>query len=258
MDLLVFSPLAGCFVTMKTIQRLTFVVAIATTTAATSIFNTSLAQAAIVTGTITGTWDEYASGSFNLGDAFTAEFSYDDAAIIPYDLSHIDPSDLDVRNVGFNVPLSSLKVTVGSSYSHTFDFSDPSSSFGEFFFQDFALLPPTYIPSYSSKIVGANASDGFGKANSNNFSAARAREQVGENPFSVLSHSVQAQYGGVDPNTGLYTSRGFGSTHSNGVTFSPDPTAAAVPTPALLPGLLSLGVGVLRKRRAEAKNARLA
>ena len=54
---------------MKTIQRLAFVAAIATTTAATSIFNTSLAQAAIVTGTITGTWDEYASGSFNLGDA---------------------------------------------------------------------------------------------------------------------------------------------------------------------------------------------
>ena len=37
---------------MKTIQRLAFVAAIATTTAATSIFNTSLAQAAIVTGTI--------------------------------------------------------------------------------------------------------------------------------------------------------------------------------------------------------------
>lgn len=52
MDLLIFSPLAGCFVTMKTIQRLAFVAAIATTTAAISVLSTSLAQAAIVTGTI--------------------------------------------------------------------------------------------------------------------------------------------------------------------------------------------------------------
>jgi hypothetical protein len=235
---------------MKTVQRFSFVTAIAITTSGISILDTSLAQAAIVTGTISGTWD-YASGSFNLGDIFTAEYSYDAAAVVPYDLSDLDPAG-DVRNVGFTVPLSGLKVTVGSFYSHIFDFSDPASSFGEFIFQDFALLPPTYSPSFSSKTAGVEAYDGFGKADSNRFSAYRAREQYGGIPFSFLSHSVEAGYGSVDPTTGFYTSQGFGSTHSNDVTFSPDLTATAVPTPALLPGLLGFGLSIWRKRKAEA------
>jgi hypothetical protein len=239
---------------MKTVQRFSFGIAfaIAANTAGISILNTSSVQAAIVTGTITGTWDYYVSGSFNLGDVFTAEYSYDDAAIVPYDLSNIDPSDPDVRNVGFNVPLSSLKVTVGSSYSHIFNFSDPSSSFSELVFQDFALLPPTHIPSFSSKIVGVVAHDGFGKADFNRFSAARYRDQEDGIPYPLF-HSVDAGYASVDPSTGIYTSRGYGSSRGyNDVTFSPDLTATAVPTPALLPGLMGLGIGVLRKRRAEA------
>ena len=37
---------------------------------------------------------------------------------------------------------------------------------------------------------------------------------------------------------------------SQGASFST--TVTAVPTPALLPGLIALGAGVLRKRKAEA------
>ncbi len=233
---------------MKIVQRFTFLTAIAVTTAGISLLNTSSAQADTVTGIISGTWDDDASGSFSLGDVFTAEYSYNDAAIMPYDLS-----DLEVRNVGFNVPLSSLKVTVGSSYSHIFDFSDPASSSGEFIFQDFALLPP--LPPYSSKIAGIEAQD-----NSNRFSATRAREQYDGIPYSFFN-SVEAGYGSVDPNTGVYTSQGFGSARSssNNVTFSPDLTATAVPEPSSLLGLMGLGVvGVLLKLRVAAKNARLA
>lgn len=237
---------------MKTVQRFVFLTAIAVTTTGISLLNTSSAQADTVTGNISGTWD-YASGLFSSGDVFTADYSYDDAAIVPYDLS-----DLEVRNVGFNVPLSSLKVTVGSSYSHIFDFSDPASSFGEFIFQDFALLPP--LPPYSSKIAGIEAHDGFDKADSNYFSAYRAREQFGGIPYS-FSNSVEANYGSVDPNTGVFTSQGFGSTRSDSdnVTFSPDLTATAVPEPSSLLGLMGLGVvGVLLKLRVASKNARLA
>lgn len=232
---------------MKIVKRFVFLTAITTTTAGISLLNTSSAQAATVNGTISGTWD-YASGSFRSGDAFTADYSYDDDAIVPYDLS-----DLEVRNVGFNVPLSSLKVTVGSSYSHIFDFSDLASSFGEFIFQDFALLPP--FPPYSSKIAGIEANDG-----SNSFSAYRYRDQYDGIPFFFFN-SVEMNYGSVDPNTGVYTNQGFGSTRSdsNNVTFSPDLTATAVPEPSSLPGLMGLGVvGVLLKLRVASKNARLA
>lgn len=232
-----------------------FLTAIAVTTAGISLLNTSSAQAAPVTGTITGTWDEYVSGSFSLGDVFTAEYSYDDAAIVPYDLS-----DLEVRDVGFNVPLSSLKVTVGSSYSHIFDFSDPASSSGEFGFQDFTILSRTNDPSTNFKTAGLDASDGFDKADSNSFSAARRRAQHLEIPFS-FPNSAQADYGSVDPNTGVYTSQGHGytSSDSNDITFSPDPIATAVPEPSSLSGLMGLGaVGVLLRLRVAAKNARLA
>lgn len=240
---------------MKTVQRFAFLTTIAITTAGISSLDASLAQAAIITGTVSGTLD-YASGAFNQGDVFTAEYSYDDAAIVSYDLS-----ELDLRNVGFDVPLSSLKVTVGLSYSHIFDFSDPASSFGQFLFQDFALLPPTYSPSFSSKIAGVEAHDGFGTADSNRFSAYRSRDQFGGTPS--LSHSVEAGYGSVDANTGFFTSKGFGSARSDGLTgsddviFRPDLTETAVstpellPTPALLTGLLGFSLSIWRKRKAE-------
>jgi hypothetical protein len=59
--------------------------------------------------------------------------------------------------------------------------------------------------------------------------------------------------GDFDPNAGSFD---FYAESSSNVNFSPDPTS--VPTPAMLPSLIGLGVGVLRKRKTEAKNARLA
>ena len=193
------------------------------------------AQAAIVTGTISGTWNDYASGDLNLNAPFTADYSYDDTAISPYNFSI---TDFDFSVTGFDVVLSSLKVTSGS-YEHTFNFT-PGVGSGTFYFEDFALTPPTHTP-YNHRFARVSASDTIGSKYSD-FHASRQPGQANGTPF--LYEFAQAST--YDNSTG--TSR-YAYTGSN-VNFSPDPTAVtAVPTPALLPGLAAFGLGVWRKRK---------
>lgn len=51
---------------------------------------------------------------------------------------------------------------------------------------------------------------------------------------------------------GLFSSQGKNFPKSIGTSFSADVEAVPVPTPALLPGLIGLGLGALRKRKTEA------
>ena len=189
------------------------------------------AQAAIVTGTISGTWNDYASGDLNLNAPFTADYSYDDTAISPYNFSITDFSV-----TGFDVVLSSLKVTSGS-YDHTFDFT-PGVGGGGFRFRDFAQTPPTYTP-YSGRFAEVVAWDSIG-SEYNEFGAYRTLGQNNGTP-SLDEYARTSTY-----NNSSNTYDRHAATYSN-VNFSPDPTA--VPTPALLPGLAAFGLGVWRKRK---------
>ena len=209
---------------------------VAVSTALAVLGTAPFAQAAIVTGTISGTWDYAAYGGFNLGDSFSAEYSYDDTTIsLPPHLNYSYPSFS--SSTYLSAALSSLRVTSGS-YDHTFDFLTPGAGSGTFYFQEYAQNAPYYTP-YSSRRVVVNAIDwssGF-----TSFSAERISGQDNGIPF--LTEYASAGNG----NSSFYTS--LAGTYSN-VNFSPTSTAVtAVPTPALLPGLVAVGLGVWRKRK---------
>ena len=194
------------------------------------------AQATIVKGTINGTWDSSANGIFNLGDSFTADYSYDDTTIsAPPHLNYSYPSFS--SSTYLTAILSSLRVTSGS-YDHTFDFLTPGAGSGTFHFREYALNAPYYTP-YSSRRVAVSAIDW-----SSGFTSFDAETISGQdNGIPFLTEYAVAGNG----NSSFYTSLAI--TNSN-VNFSPTSTAVtAVPTPALLPGLAAFGLGVWRKRK---------
>ena len=196
------------------------------------------AQAAIVKGTINGTWDSSANGIFNLGDSFTADYSYDDTTIsAPPHLNYSYPSFS--SSTYLTAILSSLRVTSGS-YDHTFDFLTPGAGSGTFRFREYAQTLPYYTP-YSSQQKQVNAIDIDWSSGFTFFSAQRISGQDNGIPFLT-------EYAGAgNANSIFYTSLAI--TNSN-VNFSPTSTAVtAVPTPALLPGLAAFGLGVWRKRK---------
>ena len=117
---------------------------------------------------------------------------------------------------GFFAPLLSLLLSSGS-YSHLF-------TKGTFSFQNY-------------KFAQVTASDNS-EPQGNYFIAYRKLGQNNGTPF--LTEFAKS--------TGTY---GNARTYSN-VNFTPDPTAptTAIPTPALLPGMVAFGLGVWRKRKA--------
>lgn len=154
----------------------------------------------------------------------------------------------------FTAVLSSLRVS-SSSYDHTFDLT-PSVGSGTFQIQDYAVTPQTYsAPFYSNsyraagvsnyRVVDVLASDTIG-SKYNDFRAYRSLGQA--NGTSILGDQYASAYTyDRDANTGAFDRYAY--TNSN-VNFSPDPTAVtAVPTPALLPGMMAFGLGVWRKRK---------
>ena len=214
------------------VKRLSIAISMAATLV--SLVSATPANAATVTGTINGTWDGFVLGDFNLGDPFTATYSYDDTTISPYGYSGTGYS-----YSGFDAPLLSLLVSSGS-YSHQFDFSNGG---GTFYFQDYALTAPTYTP-YSYKYARVDGSDTSG-SESNYFSASRYTGQSNGTP-SLGGVAYAQTY-----NSSTSTSPRYGYTRYN-VNFTPDITAptTAIPTPALLPGMVAFGLGVWRKRKA--------
>ena len=196
------------------------------------------AQAAIVKGTISGTWNTY---NINMGDSFTADYSYDDTAVVPFDYSYTD-----YRYAGFSAALSSLRVISGS-YDHTFNFTSGVGS-GTFTFKDRAYTAPTYSP-LGYREASVSAWDNI-RSETNQFSALQRAGQSNGTPFSTKIASAYA----LDRNANAYSNYGqaypsYGFPEPN-VNFSPDPTVVtAVPTPALLPGLVAFGLGVWRKRK---------
>ena len=217
----------------KSARLKTWILAVST---ALAVLGTApFAQAAIVKGTISGTWDSSANGIFNLGETFTADYSYDDTTIsAPPHLNYSSPFS---SSTYFSAALSSLRVTSGS-YGHTFDFLTTRAGSGNFYFGEYAQNAPYYTP-YSSRRVAVSAIDW-----SSGFTSFDAETISGQdNGIPFLTEYAGAGNG----NSSFYTSLAI--TNSN-VNFSPTSTAVtAVPTPALLPGLAAFGLGVWRKRK---------
>lgn len=192
-------------------------------------------QAAVVGGRVSGTWtgNFTQTGGLNIGDSFTADYTYDDSQVVTNDYS--DPAvGTDIQT---SVNLLSLIVRSGGTIFQTFNSLYTSSLYGY----------------YSRDLSGANesltfnisASD-FGYPIANYFSAYSKTTKTNGlySPTSSASASFR------DFNAGGVES---GAKASSGVTFSGAfPSAApasSVPTPALLPGLIGMGAGLLRKRQ---------
>ena len=197
------------------------------------------AQAAIVKGTISGTWNYQAIGDLNLNDSFTATYEYDEATIISSPYNYFVSPDNHLTD--FTAALSKLRVISGN-YDHTFDFTSGVGN-GTFHFQDYAQTESANRYEYSYRFAQVNATDNIG-SESNYFSARRYPYLFGGiSGIPRLSEFAEA----LTSNNSVSVSSA--STYSN-VNFSPDPTAVtAVPTPALLPSLAAFGLGVWRKRK---------
>jgi MYXO-CTERM domain-containing protein len=191
------------------------------------------AQAATINGTISGTWNFYASGNVNLNDPFTATYTYDDTQVVTQDLSNSGYTD-----IRHTVNLTSL-VLVAGSLSHTFDVSTPN--FAQLFWEELTYTAP-YTPG-TVKYLSLAAQDRTALGNPG-FSAQR---QVNDYPGYAFSIGLSAEAAGVDPIT---FERSQGLTYSD-VIFNPEfpSTPTSVPTPALLPGLIVLGAALRRRRQ---------
>lgn len=194
-------------------------------------------QAAIVKGSVTGIWDRnfIQGGDVNVGDLYTATYSYDDALLTPYSTSIPGVAQYS----GLYGSLLSLVVSSGS-YSHTFDFSNGS---GEVRFEDYIGDPSFYNTSYISKFFGVlgldNTAQGY-----NFFRAYNQSEEFGSLPGIPFNREYARLYTRDSQGNDTNVVDAFNAR------FTSDSTA--IPTPALLPGLIGLGLGVLRKRKAEA------
>ncbi|MDX2241194.1 MAG: PTPA-CTERM sorting domain-containing protein [Leptolyngbyaceae cyanobacterium bins.302] len=195
------------------------------------------AQAAIVTGTVTGTWDyDYVLGNVTVGDTFKATYTYDDAALTPY--SYSDPGYYEYT--GWTGSLLSLIVESGT-YSHTFDFASGGSYIQ---FEDFDGDPGYYYSDYRHFSVYGGDYDSTTEVSNNFYAYKRVGKYFNGTPFESLYASLYGyDYVNGSATNGVYTYK---------ANFTPDPTAVPVPTPALLPGLIGMGVAALRKRKAEA------
>jgi hypothetical protein len=234
---------------MRTVQRLAFLVAIATTTVSIGLLNSSAVQAAIVSGTVTGTWNIGQPGmGVNLGDSFSAAYSYDDTAIIPLDNSQPGL----YQQSGFEIDLLSFQVTTGS-FSYTYDpNANLLTNYAKIFFSTLTRDPSgSWL--YSAKSISLNT--GYSDSSGSVFFSAYKSMGLNYSGTPFVDDGVPFSI----TNAGLTTINSMGqyttSVISQDTALNPDPTATPIPTPALLPGLLGLGASIWRKRKQMANEA---
>ncbi|PSB20131.1 PTPA-CTERM sorting domain-containing protein [Phormidesmis priestleyi ULC007] len=213
---------------------------IAATVTISAVFSTA-AQAAIVGGQVTGTWqyDYDGAGGLSVGDAFTADYTYDSDSVTTTDYSN---SYDYTRYLVDSVPLLSLVLNSGT-VSHAFDLSNPSS-FSNLQRYD-VQYNPDYYSQYSYTQDNIQAYDSSALSQNSFYAYNYLGQDYSGNPFSASF----AQFYSYDNSAGTYPAYAY--TYGD-VAFSGSSPATPVPTPALLPGLVSLGLGVLRKRKAQA------
>lgn len=225
---------------MFNLKKASFSLVVATLAATAGAMFSTTAQAAIMGGQISGTWqyDYDGEGGFNVGDAFTADFTYDSDSITTNDYSNDWYDKYLVRAVS----LLSLVINSGT-ISQVFDFSD--GSYSSLQWGDVQLNP--HVRGYEYNYLYA-----YDSSTVRNYFYAYSQLSQSEDGSPWSSSNATAQ--SYDYSTGTYTTRA--STTSN-VTFSDpflvppsEPTVSTPePTSALLTGLIGLGVIVLHRRK---------
>jgi hypothetical protein len=221
---------------MFNLKQVSISIAAIAATLTINILDSTTAQAAIISGQVTGTWqyDYDGAGGFNVGDAFTAEYTYDSDNVTTYDYS--DPTYWS-RYLVSSVPLLSLVLNSGT-VSQIFDFNTVGSKYLQW--HDIQAQP-TYYGQYGYKQTYLYAED-YSLPDYNYFNAYSLLGQYSDGSPWSGSYALAYSY---DTNTGTYSAYGY--TYDR-VTFSTS-SPTAVPTPALLPGLLGLGISVVRRRK---------
>lgn len=196
----------------------------------------------IVSGSVSGVWerDFDGTGGLNIGDSFTTEYTYDSDSIIEsvYSSSGYD------NHLSRTAPLLSL--VLSGSFRHTFDFSSSSSSMGgggNISWRSFQSPSPEY-GQYNFEDITISAFDYLTSVYQNNFTTSKT-SGIGyfDQPFS--NSYAQASSYDYSTITYLVSAEAYSNVNFSGAT----PAPVAVPTPALLPGLIGLCMAALRKRK---------
>ncbi|PZV08680.1 MAG: hypothetical protein DCF32_04195 [Leptolyngbya sp.] len=215
----------------STVTKAPLTAAMGAAIATLGILTAPAAQAAIISGQVSGTWNSYVEGGFfNISDAFTADYTYDSNSITTYDSSNANYS----RYLYSVAPLLSLVFKSGA-ITDVFPLD-----IGSIEWYDVQANPDTGS-SYALKQINITA-EYYDALEGRFFSVASTGQNPDGSPFSS-SFARVSQIDGSSIET-LY----FGEAYS-GVSIA---DTTAVPTPALLPGLIGMGVAALRKRKGEA------
>lgn len=224
---------------MFKLKQLSLSVATIATTISVSVVCATTAQALnIVSGSVSGVWerDFDGTGGLNIGDSFTAEYTYDSDSIIEsvYSSSGYD------NHLSRTAPLLSLLLS--GSFRHTFDFSYPMGG-GNISWRSFQSPSPEY-GQYGFEDVTISGFDSLTSVYHNNFIASKT-SGIGysDQPFS--NSYAQASSYDYSTITYLVSAEAYSNVNFSGAT----PAPVAVPTPALLPGLIGLCMAALRKRK---------
>jgi hypothetical protein len=201
-----------------------------------AVLTASPGEAAIVSGQFSGTWQLDYTGTnplnFSPGDAFTAAYTYDDTQVFNSDFSV--PGE--TVNLYAYAPLLSLVLTSGSS-SYNFDFTQ---GFGYVSSLYYSLAPSGGL--YNSTRQVLQASDQVGPTSHYFFGISESGQDDFGQPFTYSGASANALTVLNDASTDDLSVSGA----------VPTPGATPVPTPALLPGLVGLGMAAWRKRQQAA------
>jgi hypothetical protein len=224
---------------MSSLEQVSLSVAALAAILAVGISSTPAQALNIASGSVSGTWDyDYdGAGGLNVGDTFTANYTYDSDSISESNYSYLGYYNEKWRSTS----LLSLVLNSGS-YSHTFAPGN-LGYYGYISWYGFQSTSPSYgLTDYERTSLYAydNLSPGSNYFYTYNTSGV---DYYG-NPFDS-SHA--RAYGGYDSDTGTYSINTYSYSPVRFSGATPAPTA--VPTPALLPGLIGLGMAALRKRK---------
>jgi hypothetical protein len=221
-------------------------------TIAISTVQANASQAAIVGGRVTGTWTNNftQTGGLNIGDMFTANYTYDDSQVVttsrtPYGIPEFESQ----------TNLLSLEVVSGGNIFHNFDFTSAIGTISSSTYHPYsgALYEYRRILAYNPSITKPAYT--FDLNTSLSPVSYYGTRSLSENAraYFVVPNSPGLQRGAfLSSFAGGVASSAYGVESSNikfSGAFLPTPTSATVPTPALLPGLIGMGIGLLRKRR---------
>ena len=197
-------------------------------------------KAVVATAMVTGVMSVSASAqAFSIGD--TLQFTSND--VVAYDLT-TGAQTLNFGNNAFDP--TGAPGSLGSIFVTSFS----TGAFAPYVFnngsiKDLSLTPPTPTPIANFIRIGADLSfelTGF------NFSVIPVTSG-----FSILGNGVSGIFRnatGENIAEGLITAQIFGTSPTGVSSYSGTIVVTnVIPTPALLPGLLALGAGILRKRK---------